>query len=228
MRSIVKALAITLAALNVLLTGCEDTSFQKVPTEVNVVFGVSTNTASNPSFTGGYIALSSFEFEGRRTAGDDVAFEKEFEPQLKVAFDTTVIMSELMFDIPQGEYYRIDVRFDTEDADWSPNVLATGTYNSTSNGTIPIRFELASSEHFDIRATGNRITLTKDVAKNAVVLLDPNTWFDIVPTSMFENADRIVVDGILTILINEQENVDIFELVVNRMEESCTVEFKDN
>lgn len=221
-------IALILAALSTVVTGCDDTSFQKVPTEVNVVFGVSANGTANPSFDGGYIYLSSFEFEGRRTAGDDVNFELEFEPQLKVMFDSSISLPELQFEIPQGEYYRIDVRFETDDLEWEPNVLALGTYTSATEGSIAVRFELESSEHFDIKASGgDPITLTKDVAKDALIQFDPNTWFEIVPYSMFDNADKTYVDGKLTIVVSEENNEDIFELVVNRMEESCIVEFID-
>jgi len=147
---------------------------------------------------------------------------------LSINFDETQSIPELNFMIPQGEYDRIDIRMRTYDDDNTISILVEGTYTYSGGGAIPFRFEFEDSEQFKIRAENNgsgNIVLDKDVSSLAKIVLDPKHWFEPVPISLFENADITNVNGTNTIVINKDENDDIYDLVVDRIDETPIIVF---
>lgn len=64
-----------------------------------------------------------------------------------------------------------------------------------------------------------------DTPATALIELDPIYWFDIVPTNMLENADLINVGGVMTLLVNEDENEAIYDLIADRIDESTEAIF---
>jgi hypothetical protein len=180
------------------------------------------------NFTGGTFVLEYFDFEGKRKQGDDVYFTKDFTNGLSIPFNGSQPVSELEFMIPQGEYERIDVGMRTFDDNNTICILVEGTYTYTGGGSIPFRFEFEDSEQFKIRAendNGGNIVLDKDVLSPAKIVLDPDHWFEVVPISYFENADTFNVNGTNTIVINKNDNDNIYNLVVDRIDETALIVF---
>lgn len=180
------------------------------------------------NFTGGTFVLEYFDFEGERKKGDDVYFTKDFESGLSIPFNGSQSVSELEFMIPQGEYERIDVGMRTFDDNNTICILVEGIYTYSGGGSIPFRFEFEESEQFKIRAendNGGNIILDTDVSSPAKIVLDPGHWFEVVPVSFFENADTFNVSGTNTIVINKTDNDNIYNLVVDRIDESVIIVF---
>lgn len=213
-----------------LLSACDDNSFYKVPTEVSVSFDISPNPSSNPRFTNGFIVLSEFEFEGKRLVGDDIYFDVEYEQGRTITFDTSINQEFLDFQIPQGEYSEVRLSFETYSEDNRVNLMMKGMYTRVDQSTVPLVFEFNDTESFEIRAKsedGNTtIVLSEDVNKVTTAMLDPDHWFEVVSVSLLENANTVLRDGVETIVVNQDTNENIFDLVVNRLDESMEAIFK--
>lgn len=202
----------------------------KQPTDVDFYVDIEKTATLNGqlTFTGGHINIDYFDFDGDREKGDDVIFDKEFTNGLVIPFDGSQSVPELEFMIPQGEYKRVDIGFRTFDDNGDLCILVEGNYTFSGGGSIPFRFEFYDSEQFKIRAEdngGGNILLDKDVASPAKIVLDPNHWFQPVPTSYFENADISSVSGTNTILIDKNNNDIIYDIVLDRLDESALIVF---
>jgi hypothetical protein len=202
----------------------------KEPTDVNFFVDIekSATLGGQLTFTGGQINIEYIDFDADREKGDGVHFTKDFNNGLLIPFNESQSVAGLEFVIPQGEYNRIDIEFKTVDNNGAVCILVEGDYVYAGGGSIPFRFEFTDSKQFKIRAehkNGGNILLDKDISSSAKIVLDPNYWFQPVPTSYFENADVSNISGINTILINKDNNDLIYDIVLNRLDESALVVF---
>jgi len=204
----------------------------KLPTDVGFKIDINRETSSDGRFvfTDGEIIIETFEFDGEREQGDDVYFSKSFEQGLKIPFSSSNIVKELDFDIPQGTYSKIVISFETFDELNDTNIIVNGFYTNSNNEKIPIRFEFTPSEEFEIVAIdysgSNQIILNKDHPVKAKIEINPAHWFQVVSSSSLDDADLVDINGTPTILINDDENDDIFDLIIDRLDESLEAVFK--
>jgi len=202
----------------------------KEPTEVDFYVDIDkTPTVNNQlAFTGGEIIVEYFDFDADRDKGEDVIFSKEFSTGLIIPFNINQPVAELDFVIPQGIYKRIDISFKTFDDNSDNCILILGDYTYLDGSIIPFRFEFTDSEEFSIRAEnddGGEIVLDKDRLSPAKILLNPSHWFQVLSVNDFQNATLTTVDGVSTIVINKNENDNIYDLVINRLDESALIIF---
>lgn len=209
-----------------MLSFCKKKDQWKLPTDVAFKMDINRTVSSNGKleFTKGVITLASFNFEGKREQGDDVYFSKSFSNGLNIVFDPNTTISELDFDIPQGTYNKIAISFETSDDYGDESIIVEGTYIHTNGSLYPIKFEFNDSEYFSIIAksvSGNsQIILNQNVASFAKIKLNPLHWFQVISTSMLDNADLVDINGVSTIVVSEDENENIYNLVVDRIDES--------
>lgn len=230
----------TMLMLTGVFGSCQDEEEFKIPTDVNIQVDINRNASSNGrlNFTQGHISLSSFAFDGRREEGGDVYFEKEYEQGLSIAFDPGKSGEALKFQIPQGNYTRIEIELETFDDLDDSGLVLTGTYLNASGIQYPIRFELGSSLEFEIESRdqsgNNQILLKAGTPATAIIKLDPIKWFETVPASYLDNAVLVVEGGesegeveadASYILINEETNENIYEIILNRIEQSTETVF---
>ena len=87
-----------------------------------------------------------------------------------------------------------------------------------------IPFKFGSSETFEIESEDSSnsgvIVLDKDQPSNALIELDPVFWFDILSVNQLENANLTTIDGVSTMLINEESNENLYDLLADRVDES--------
>lgn len=218
----------TLLSALLIFTGCEKRRL-KQPTDIVTIVDIERNSTNLPylTFSDGYIRLASLSLAGNRERGEDIDFSREWETGLVVQFDPSSRPPELNFNIPQGVYTMLDLNFDTFDDNGDPTVLVNGTYINTQGQSIPVRFIFLDAEYFSIVAEadiGNgSIVLDKDVLSEMRVILDPIHWFQTITINQWENASTVSIDGAQTILIDENTNTTLFEIVVERLDESCEV-----
>ena len=203
----------------------------KLPTDVGFTMDINRSTSSDGDlvFNGGTIILASFSVEGEREQGVDINFFKEWPGGLSIGFSPSGVISAIDFDIPQGTYSRIEIEFDTFDDLGDNCILVNGTFTNSAGTPIAVRFEFKSSEYFSITAKessgGSLIVLDKDVPATSKIVLDPIHWFQIVSNSLMENADIVSIDGVPTIIISEDVNENIFDLVIDRLDEATEAIF---
>lgn len=228
------------------LLSCEKEEEFKIPVEVafHVDIHRTTDAASRLQVTEGHMVLSSFEFEGFREQADGVRFEKEYDKGLLIPFSADQPVDKLRFQIPQGVYNRINVTVETTDGedndkddekdeddeeDETAGIVIRGHYRSEGGVQYPFVFEFESSEKFSIRARsrtdGDLVILKKEAPAAAHIKLNPEYWFQAVPLSLLENADKVTVGGVRTILINEEVNEKIYDILEERVGKSAGVLF---
>lgn len=214
-------------ALPLLLGSCKK---YKEPTDVDFYVDINKESTVNGqlTFNGGQIIIEYFDFDAEREKGDDVIFSQDFTNGLVIPFDLSNVVPELEFMIPQGVYKRVDIGFRTFDDNGDICILVEGSYNYLAGGSIPVRFEFVDAEQFEIRAEnegGGNIVLDKDVVSPAKIILNPTHWFQPVPVSDFESADIVNLSGTNTILINKNTNDEIYDLILDRLDESALIIF---
>lgn len=202
----------------------------KKPTEVTFYA-----TKENPSSLNGQLVISSikmelesFSFEGDREKGDDVLFTNTYSGNEKITFGELSEIGFMDFEIPQGEYKRIDIELDL-DSESQESIVIEGSYTDNNAQTTPILFVFDDDDKYRIRAeddTGESdIILDTDVPSRVKILMDASYIFSVIPQSQFENATISNVNGNSTILINDSVNEDIYDLIIDRLEESLQVRF---
>lgn len=212
------------------LQGCKKDDL-KLPTDVSFKMDINRNPSSTGHlvFNNGSILLAAFDIEGTRQEGDPIAFSKSFPQGLSINFSPTNNISELFFTIPQGVYTDLDISFETFDDNGGITILVEGQYTNQSSVTFPLRFEFLSSEYFSINGKSGSgsgtIVLNKDTPMSSFVKLDPIYWFGTISNNMFNNADLVNIGGQMTILINESNNSDIYDIVADRIDETTSATF---
>ena len=223
-----------------LLGSCQDNEEFKLPTKVGFQMDINRNTglSGRLNFTHGQIILASFSFDGRREEGGDVFFTKSYDEGLLITFDPGNTIEPLTFQIPQGNYTRIELGLETSDDTGAPGLVVEGWYLHSSGIRYPVRFELESSVEFEIKAkehSGNhQIVLIQSKPASPIIRLNPLKWFEAVPVSLLEKAVSTIKEGesdedmpeaASHILINEETNEEIYEIIITRIEQSVEVIF---
>ena len=231
------------------LLSCQETDEFKVSSDVAFRMDIDreANSGGRLNFTGGSITLASFSFEGRREQGADVFFTKEYERGLQIAFDATQPVDALAFQVPQGNYVRIEVELETYDDTTVSGLVLTGSYLHSNGVRYPLRLELSSSVDIEIEASdrlgSKQIVLKQSSPATAKIKLDPIKWFEAVPLSHLDNAvltagesegevenegesEEEMVSGASYILINEEVNESIYEIIITRIEQSAEIVFE--
>ena len=176
-------------------------------------------------FSGGNILIQDFTVEGERKEGEAIAFSKSFPQGLSIDFSPTTNISKLVFDIPQGDYYSLVITFSTKYNNGNSNISVNGTYTNTSGVSIPLLYEFKDDDEIIIIGEDDEgdatIVLSKDIPVNTLVKFDPVYWFATVSNNLLDNATLVDVNGTQTILVNSSTNEVIYDLVVDRMEETA-------
>jgi hypothetical protein len=209
---------------------CKKSELKK-PADVSVKMDINrqASTGGELVFTAGYIRLANFSVEGTRQEGAAVEMSKEFSSGELITFSPDDFISALYLDIPQGNYTDLDISFNTFDDNDQPTIQVEGTYTNQSSQSFPLIFEFESSESFSINGESETndpiIVLDKNIPATSFIKFDPLYWFDIVTTNMWDNADLVEVEGTMTILINDSENENIYDVVADRVDEATEATF---
>lgn len=218
---------ILLLMLTVLsITACQRKWKKTAP----ATFGVEVHKVQNsPSvtITNGLIVLDKFEFEGKRKQGNDVFFSNETAGLSRVDIGTSAFLPPLNYDIPQGTYteIRCRLRFKSDDSS-IPSVRIEGTFLNSLNQPIPFIFETEDHIPVEITLSGIEQLFLEDETIMPVIHINANQWFSAITNNQFETADTVLLNNVPTILINEDDNSDLYELVISRIGTIETLEFE--
>lgn len=234
---IIKGRLLAVLLLSCLLFSCEKEEEFKIPVEVGFFVDMhrTTDPGSRLQLTEGYIVLSSFGFEGYREQAEKVRFEKEYRKGLFVPFSPDQPIKELLFQIPQGVYNQISISFealdedDSDDDDGKSSLVVKGSYRTQSGNTYPLLVELQSPEEFRVKAKskpdGNQIILKREAPASAHIKLNPAYWFQAVTLTLLDQAELVELNGVLTILINEDVNEGVYNILESRLGKATEVIF---
>lgn len=204
-----------------LLVGCKKSQWKK-PTEVTFMVDISKKEGMNGnlSFSDGQVVIRNITFDGKRTQADDVYFEADFDNGLKVLLSSSVVNDELVFDIPQGTYSTSRIDFEAERSDVELNKVI-GKYINSNGIEFPLVIELEKIEFYDRvakNAEGDvEINLVAGNPVQAIIQLDPVFWLGTISLSQLDDAQKTIINGDETILINSEVNEDLYDIIDDRV-----------
>lgn len=203
----------------------------KKPTETSFKFQLNSNSNSGlVKFTSGFLTLNKISFNGDRKQGQNhIELDQSFSSNLQVNLSQSITSSGIKFDIPQGTYSKMEIKMETDGDQTGASLLILGYYVNTINDTIALRFEFPADDAIQIQAKnssgGNEIVLVEDCPVFPNVILNPNYWFSTVTQSELDSATQNIILGVPTIVINDSDNSDIYELVVDRLKDGNEIVF---
>ena len=216
----------------VLVVSCKKNQLKK-PTEVSVYMDINRDVNDDASlvFTSGFLILEEFEMEGTRQEGAPVKMKREYPTGYRVDFTNSMPVNDLILDIPQGNYTELEISFDTYKEDGMVNLYVMGVYTNGASLSYPVVYEFKDKEKWKIKSesdsNGDLIVLDKNKPADSFIELDPQYWFDTVSSSQWDAADLTLVEGVETILVNEDVNSTIYNIVTDRIDETSMATFVD-
>lgn len=203
---------------------CSKVNQWKQPTEVCFNINIAEETIMDGAlfFKEGYISVASFKFDGKRAEGGDVYFTKDYTQTLKTLFGATDV-SDLEFDVPQGVYTGINLEIISAVKNKKPNLVINGRFENGVGQSYPVRFELTKLENFsivgeDLFENDTEVNLAQVAKTKATILLQPAQWFHVLTKETLEQAEKVSVEGISTILINNAVNAQLYKDIVAALE----------
>lgn len=201
----------------------------KKTTTVEFQFEINkSSTISYLNFTGGHILLKEISFSGQRKQGKDVVFHHPVD-YTKINFASGAANPSIIVDIPQGTYTSAELEIENREGVSEPSILILGAFTNSMGSNIPLRFEFNSSESFEVEAEaedgGKEIVLIEDISAKSKIIFDPNYWFGTVTQNMLDNATLSNVSGIQTIVISSSSNEDVYDIIVDRIDDASEAIF---
>jgi hypothetical protein len=232
-----KYLLVTGLALLFLMLSCIDDDLNK-PVRIDLEFSFEENPLTIPylTFTNAVISLERVRFYGIRDVGNDVFFSSNpglsFGTFVIPAWQNTSFVT--YFDLPQGVYniIRWEAQLDEIDDDVYENefvdsddfgLIFEGTYTRLDGSTVllfiavdPATFSFETTDAF-----GNSL-ISFDSRNNYTVSFELNPYLAMqgISRNLIEQAETDSEDDIEYIEISSDENEDLYDLVLFRLEKT--------
>jgi hypothetical protein len=176
----------------------------------------------------GIINIQQIDFDGRRDQGEDYYFTSGFDSLVQVQLHNKIMSQNISYDIPQGVYNRINLNLFIGDGNEDALCLE-GRFQRKSMQEIQIVFKYSFQEQIEIKAKnsiGNdQIVLLQDSQIKANLVLNVPYLFQLVNMNMIQNAEITIKEEKEVIEINKEKNIDIFNLLATRLDNSMRVVF---
>lgn len=194
----------------------------KKPTDVYFEFQLNSNSNNGLiKFIEGSINITKINFNGERSQKvKNINQEQNFSNSQFVQFNLNPTSSGIKFNIPQGSYNNINFDFDVIENQTASSIIINGTYiNSAGTDTNIVQLKLLENQTLSFTATNsngnNDINLIKDKSSTVSMILNPNYWFEPINAIMLDTSDVNITENI--IIISKDENVSIYNLIINRI-----------
>lgn len=209
---------LTVAAL---LTGCAKENVLKEPTKVGIQFVLDPSGAGGSdrlALHSGYVVLEAVEIEGKRQEGAAFTFKRSFPSGLRLDFNATNRVEELLFDLPQGEYEQLLVRFSTLGQTTSPCLMVLGeyAYSQPVNGSAWIDIAWSSQKSFErvvTTAQGSVAFTLGQEPKMIQFTIQPKLWFKDISEVKLEQGICVNQPRGQVMLINSITNDNMFQVI---------------
>lgn len=192
-------------------------------------FEGSKNTHSFFEIDKGIINIQQIEFDGRRDQGEDYYFTSGFNSLVQAQLHNKIISQNISYDIPQGIYNRINLNLFIGDG-YEDALCLQGRFQKGSMNEIQVIFKYSFQEQIEIKAKnsiGNdQIVLSQDSQMKANLVLNVPYLFQLVNMNMIQNAEITINEEKEVIEINKEKNIDIFNLLATRLDNSMRVVFE--
>ncbi|MFC3414836.1 hypothetical protein [Algoriphagus hitonicola] len=190
--------------------------------------------ATGLTIESGFIQIKEIELE---TEGVDEngEFGREIKydfPEIKkINFSELDSDADFFLNIPSGNYEEIEFEIDLIDHDDEPSIYLEGSYEKSDGSSVPFRLEVFADDDDDLdfevelEADDEELFFI-DAVNNPLALLeiDGQGWFIGISDDELENAE--LTNGVL--VINRNTNTDIYEKVLEKIEDSSEIELELN
>ncbi|MFT4601401.1 MAG: hypothetical protein ACI857_001581 [Arenicella sp.] len=212
------------------LASCEKAELKK-PVDVNFSFKMIQDQGDQGlQVQFGEINLTKFDVVGDRVEGDDISFMRSFQEGLNSDLNGSAEIKELAYDLPQGDYQKLDIQMGASSINGQPSLILEGKYKNGPDSR-DFSFEVSEELLFDIEgmdeAASQFILLDKDMPKKVNIEFNVDDWFALVDDTMWTNADLISQNGEDLVLISTTDNIPIYQLVVGRIIQDNKAIFKN-
>ncbi len=217
----VRLLFSIMISLFFLTVACEKEDVNKNPTLVSFSLTMTPDGVGPTDdliLDDGYIVLANFTVIAVRNNAENFEFTREFPEGLKIPFMSSDVFSELQFDLPQGDYNKLTVRFETLTGN-GVNLFVSGVYNY-NNPLKPsslVHLEFNSSKIFETDLADisgmTEFRLNEFKQETPGIILNPQFWFRDVTVLMLNSTTFNLVNGEQIITIDNNNNSNVFNLV---------------
>lgn len=217
-----------------LTVGCDKEDAFKNPTSVAFNMGMDPqgiNPSDDLTFSDGYIIIHKFSVIGERAEGEDFEFSRTFPNGLKIPFYNNLTFEDLNFELPQGAYTQLKVRFETANSS-TPSLFIEGNYDYNNplkpSSTVHLAWNMTKTfEAIVLSPTGsNAFVLSETKEELPQITFYPKRWFANVSVLMIENASFVTTASNVQIMtIDPISNTSIFTAIDSKVgsELKCTL-----
>lgn len=225
-----KKWGILFAMLIGICISCKKSELKK-PTELRFTVGLDKTAQSGSlKFNSGNITFGKFGVTGNRIEGEDIDFERVFTAGLDSDLNGSAELSDLDFNLPQGSYTDLKVKFNIKEIDNEPSLVLNGTYVPTGGPAKGVEFRYTGNQEFNITAVEESgltpITLDKNIDRKAKIEFDPKYWFETITDDQLNNATVTSAQGQDKIIISSDQNANLYSIIAPRISMSNTVTLK--
>ncbi len=230
MKRIMRWIYTLLATAFFLFTACEQTSSLKLPVGINMYtdFNQDYNQGNYLKFNELTLRVKSVELIATRADAESIEYLRVFPSPVLINFSDLAVVEDLYFDLPAASYEQIDLYLELEDG-LDPALEARGVFEDDQS-TLAFRFQVHGSERLHIAAVqnGNSQIDLQDQEQSTVdarLYLDPVFWCRTLSKQNLKMADVQSLNNENVILISAQENPQLFQTVINRIDLKNYLEF---
>lgn len=179
---------------------------------------ISSNGNNNDVYTG-TMSISRILFTGSRKKGANVEIEKELA-DLKAELTQNNLMGVDM-NIPIGEYNEFDVKIRL-----SKTNSLTLRKNLEPQVQLPVVIQISKDLDLSFKRYDKSEELEKDQTYGCILTWNFFKLFTGFNNQQWVNATSSMLDGEEVILINETNNVNLYQLVLNNIDGSLSAKFE--
>ena len=133
------------------------------------------------------------------------------------------VNSSLVYQIPQGVYDYMQIKVNIVANGSNPAIILNGTYRQAPSLTKNVVFTHNANESIQIigeSSDNGGIVLTKSKTEKIDIVFDAIYWFETLTSDQLSNAETTIINDQETILIDNANNVSLYEIVISRMNNS--------
>ncbi len=202
-------------------TSCGKDDLLKEPSPVQIRFALNSTGAGGSdrlALTSAYIVLSEIEVEGVRQEGEDFSFRRDFPTGLRLDFGATGLVEDLLFDLPQGDYEYLSIRFKTWENGQDPSWMVQGDYRyqqpGQGNALVDIVWKNSKTFERNITNTQGQQQFTLGTEAETVTFsIQPKLWFKDISEVKLEQALCTNQPRGLVMLIDQTNNDNMFQVL---------------
>lgn len=195
---------------------CSKVNQWKQPTSICFELGLSATQflQGDLSLQGGYLEMGNFIFDGEREQGGDVYFNTGYDKPAQIPLQGAAVEA-MTFDIPQGVYTAMTVYLGEQDA--PSRLILEGELILDNADPVFVQLEMEGVEQWAVVGKNQArqqqpLELTAEKT-NARIVLQPHLWIKEEQRPLWEVAETVFINGKTTLLVNAQNNVELYQAI---------------